>query len=67
MTIPMPKLSPEIAAYFPSPVLRAAAGPERLRLPSRLDFVGAALFADVSGFTPMTEALAAKGKEGGRR
>ncbi len=65
----MPDLLSILAAYVPPDVARAALrhttrattrpeGPQSDRFPA------AVLFADVSGFTPLTEALAQKGPEG---
>ncbi len=56
-----------LAAYVPPAVARAALRHSRLVLPQTPQadrFPAAVLLADVSGFTPLTEALAQKGPEG---
>jgi class 3 adenylate cyclase len=56
-----------MAAYVPPAVARAALCRSRLSLshvPQADRFLAAVLFADISGFTPLTEALAQKGPEG---
>ncbi len=56
-----------LAAYLPPNLRRAALAAERPALPEGAQsavFPAAVLFADVSGFTPLTERLAQKGLEG---
>jgi hypothetical protein len=56
-----------LAAYVPPNIARttlSAAFPEPPTRAAGTLFPGAVLFADVSGFTPLTEALAQKGAEG---
>jgi len=58
---------PILAAYVPPAVARAAlrhSRPSLSHVPRADRFLAAVLFADVSGFTPLTEALAQKGPEG---
>jgi len=58
-------LLPSIAPYVPATLIHAvAADPAFTDAPVATDFQAAVLFADVSGFTPLTEALAQKGAEG---
>ncbi|MFQ5614200.1 MAG: hypothetical protein ACE5H9_18920, partial [Anaerolineae bacterium] len=63
----MTNLTPILAAYVPPEVARAALN-QRISIhteePDVNRFPAAVLFADVSGFTPLTEALAQKGPEG---
>ena len=63
----MTNLLPILAAYVPPAVARAALRHSRPALPQAPQadrFLAAVLFADISGFTPLTEALAQKGPEG---
>ncbi len=61
----MSDLLSTIAPYIPPTLLRAIlADPQVPTQPSVERFPAAVLFADVSGFTPLTEALAQKGAEG---
>ncbi len=63
----MTRLLPILAAYVPPAVARAALRHSRRALsqtPQADRFPAAVLFADISGFTPLTEALAQKGPEG---
>lgn len=63
----MTNLLPILAAYVPPDVARIALQTEAAPLaqgPQARRFPAAILFADVSGFTPLTEALAKKGPEG---
>ena len=54
-----------MAAYLPRHVAAAAAGPELDGLVGKPHHLtGVVLFADVAGFTPMSEALAAHGRRG---
>jgi class 3 adenylate cyclase/tetratricopeptide (TPR) repeat protein len=56
-----------LAAYVPPPIVRAALSEAPSTAPSTAKaerFPAAVLFADVSGFTPLTEALAQRGSEG---
>jgi class 3 adenylate cyclase/predicted ATPase len=56
-----------LAAYVPPDIVRAALGETSPVPPAEAQadrFSAAVLFADVSGFTPLTEALAQKGAEG---
>jgi predicted ATPase/class 3 adenylate cyclase len=56
-----------LAAYVPPSVVRATLSAAAPSLPDGASadrFPAAVLFADVSGFTPLTEALAQKGSEG---
>ena len=63
----MPSVLNAIFPYAPPPVVRAALmhpHPQPREHPATAEVVAAVLFADVSGFTPLTEALARKGAEG---
>ena len=56
-----------LAAYVPPRIVRATLEETRPTLPARSRvecYPAAVLFADISGFTPLTEALAQKGSEG---
>jgi class 3 adenylate cyclase/tetratricopeptide (TPR) repeat protein len=56
-----------LAAYVPPDIVRATLGGSSPAPPAEAQadrFPAAVLFADVSGFTPLTEALAQKGAEG---
>ena len=56
--------SPEaLTSYVPPNVLRRLAG-GLVELPYAEEFEGAVLIADISGFTPITERMAARGPEG---
>jgi class 3 adenylate cyclase/tetratricopeptide (TPR) repeat protein len=55
----------DLAAFLPEPVIRAVVDSSGLGLPRSIPGPGTILFADVSGFTAMTEALASRGHEGG--
>ncbi len=60
-----PTLLPAIAPYVPAALIHAVtADPAFTDAPVTTSFEAAVLFADVSGFTPLTEALAQKGPEG---
>ncbi len=63
----MSELLRTLAAYIPPGIVRATLGDPARAVPveaSAERFPAAVLFADVSGFTPLTEALAQKGLEG---
>jgi len=63
----MPDLLRTLAAYVPPSIARAAlkeASPAPPTKPEAERFRAAILFADISGFTPLTEALAQRGLEG---
>ena len=63
----MSELLKTLAAYVPPHIIRetlAAADPQPPHQARAGQFEAAVLFADVSGFTPLTEALAQKGAEG---
>jgi class 3 adenylate cyclase len=61
----MSDLLSTIAPYIPPTLLRAILSDPQVPVePSAERFPAAVLFADVSGFTPLTEALAQKGAEG---
>lgn len=63
----MSELLQTVAAYVPPSLARTAlndAAPKPPTHPQTERFLAAALFADVSGFTPLTEALGQKGSEG---
>ena len=63
----MPDLLQTLAAYVPSSLSRAALQAVEPALPHEAHverFAAAILFADVSGFTPLTEALARQSSEG---
>ncbi|HNB50564.1 MAG TPA: adenylate/guanylate cyclase domain-containing protein [Anaerolineales bacterium] len=54
-----------LASYVPNLILqRIAANPSPTREPSLETFVGPLLFADISGFTPLTERLSRRGPAG---
>src|SRR3990172_7387400 len=56
-----------LAAYIPPGIVRATLSDPARAVPAEASaerFPAAVLFADVSGFTPLTEALAQKGLEG---
>jgi class 3 adenylate cyclase/tetratricopeptide (TPR) repeat protein len=54
-----------LASYVPKMVVRhLMRDPSPIVCPQVEHFQGALLFADISGFTPLTERLAAEGKEG---
>src|SRR5262245_14365218 len=56
-----------LAAYVPPSLIQAALNNSLPLIqvgPSSERFLGAVLFADISGFTPLTEALGQKGAEG---
>ncbi len=54
-----------LACYVPAPVAREAArDPRPLTAPRRRSYRTAALFADVSGFTSLTERMGARGSAG---
>lgn len=61
------ELLPTLAAYVPPSLIQAALNNSLPLIqiePSSERFPGAVLFADISGFTPLTEALGQKGAEG---
>ena len=63
----MTKILPTIAAYVPPCIIQATLQETAPAPPTDAtseQFAAAILFADVSGFTPLTEALAQKGSEG---
>jgi class 3 adenylate cyclase len=61
----MPDLTQALAAYVPQRIVRAALQGAQPPAQARAErFLSAVLFADISGFTPLTEALAARGAEG---
>ena len=63
----MSDLLQTVAAYVPPSLIRAMlneAAPKPPTEPHMERFPAAVLFADVSGFTPLTEALGQKGSEG---
>ncbi|MFQ5615337.1 MAG: hypothetical protein ACE5GO_02615, partial [Anaerolineales bacterium] len=63
----MPELLQTIAAYVPPSITRATLSENSPAPPTEAKverFPAAILFADVSGFTPLTEALARTGSEG---
>ena len=63
----MSNLLSTIAAYVPPSIVRSVLTETSPEAPSEATierFFAAVLFADVSGFTPLTEALAQKGSEG---
>ncbi|MFK7907494.1 MAG: adenylate/guanylate cyclase domain-containing protein [Chitinophagales bacterium] len=54
-----------IAPYIPPTLMKSILASKELPLePVVEDFEAAVMFADISGFTPLTEALAQKGAEG---
>lgn len=54
-----------IIPYIPAPLIRSILSRPELDAQVRAEsFLAAALFADISGFTPLTEALGQKGAEG---
>jgi class 3 adenylate cyclase/tetratricopeptide (TPR) repeat protein len=64
----MPSVQEVVASYVPTPVARRfAADPTPLAVPEGTAFPAAALFADVSGFTALTERLAQEGPAGAER
>ena len=63
----MTDLLPTIAAYLPPHLVRAVLENPASQLPADISPVrydAAVLFADISGFTPLTEALGQRGSEG---
>jgi len=63
----MTSLLPILATYIPPGIVRATLGETSPAPPTEAKadrFPAAVLFADISGFTPLTEALAQRGAEG---
>jgi class 3 adenylate cyclase len=61
MTFPATEAGGGLERFRPQ-LLSARAAPAEP--PVQVDFVGAVLFADIAGFTPLTERLAERGREG---
>ena len=60
-----PAILDTIASYLPALIVRrVVADPTPLALPASEEHAAAVLFADISGFTALTERLAARGCEG---